>query len=232
LNERRGYLDSPIVINKSYGGLTTGKSIVKSTLALLADSRIDPTICEHAIAFLLNDLNPCFGFYYDKDLIVNRPHGVPIHCVHVESNGQNGLIKGYVEYFGHVRYALLLSTKYYGKAFSSTYCINPLDGLSINAEVNMTLTKQDFYDCYEYKKYDVEIMKSALDAIMQTMMKRDFDRQKQKEFDLAIEYACKKMGINKEKELTREQYKQFSEHVTEYILPFIMRHFRSSYIEK
>ena len=87
-------------------------------------------------------------------------------------------------------------------------------------EVNITLTKQDFYDCYEYKKYDAE------------MMERHFERQKQKELELAIEYACKKMGIDKDKELTAEKYKQFTEHFTEYILPFMMRYFRPSHIEK
>ena len=224
LHSERGYLDSPILIDQSYGGLLAGKSIVKSTLAMVADKGIDTSFCEHANSFLREDSEPCFGFYYDKlDSVVNRPVGIPLHCVHVEGDNDSKLVKGYVEYFGHVRYVLLLSSTYQGPSFSNTYSVNPMTGEEIELQVNIELSEQEFADSYEYKKYDTEVLIEAIKEIMTTVVKYDFNRQLKKEIDLAMLYAFKKLDVNNVSELSSDRLELFDGYIMESLLPFCLR---------
>ena len=66
----------------SFGGTDAGRSIVKSALAVVSDAKQSTAICQNAIAYLTDqNAEACFGYYYVRDPILNRPSGVPVHCV-------------------------------------------------------------------------------------------------------------------------------------------------------
>lgn len=227
---QREYLESPLEISKSYGGLSAGRSTVKSALAMVAESGVDVRCCEKAIPFLggSKGSEPCFGFYYDKsDLVLNRPEGLPFHCVHVESDEQEKLIKGYVEYFGHLRYVLLLSSNYSGRSFRASYSINPLTGEELKLDINISLTKSDILDCYQYKRYDADVLNTAMGSILGTLAAIDRERQTEKEIHLAYEYALNKMGVTGDEELTKEDYMLFINHLTDCLAPYLVSMYRS-----
>jgi hypothetical protein len=76
------YCNDMIQFKLSIEGLQAGRSIMKSVLALTVESGVDPKSCEHAIVYLVEEEDkPCFGYYYDKDPLLNRPVGVSLHCV-------------------------------------------------------------------------------------------------------------------------------------------------------
>ncbi|MFM2477350.1 HNH endonuclease [Celerinatantimonas sp. MCCC 1A17872] len=223
--EKIEYLDSPITITKSYGGLDAGKSIVKSALAMVSDSGINPNICEHAISFLREDAEACFGYYYSKrDIIQNRPIGVPFHCVYVENASGSPLIKAYIEFFGHVRYVLLLSSSYKGPCFSNSYCINPVTGKEMVLDINLDISEQDIYDSYEYKNYDSEVFNESMDAIMASLDESNSKRQQVKAIQSAIEYAIKKTQEKGIQEIvTPEDRNIFVGYFCEHIQPYLLK---------
>lgn len=225
--EKTEYLDSPIVTGGSYGGIEETKSTVKTVLAMISDCGIDTSTCEHAINFLHDKSEPCVGFYYDEiDLVQNRPHGIPFHCVHVEGCPDSKLIKGYVEYFGHIRYVALLSSTYSGRPFSNTYSINPLDGSKLDLIVKVSLTEDDVIQAYKYNKYNQDVVLSATNAVLDTMMKRDFERQRAKAINQATEYAFTQMGLNGHTELNDTNREQFVGYIIEKMMPFFLNNLR------
>ena len=87
------YSDDPIEISQSFGGPEAGRALVKSPVALIFDAGVDPRQCDLAFDYLLNpDGKPCFGYYYDceRDLVINRPSGVPLHCICVKGSKETG----------------------------------------------------------------------------------------------------------------------------------------------
>ncbi|WP_057455412.1 HNH endonuclease, partial [Pseudomonas savastanoi] len=123
------YPDGYFQFEFSFGGLSVGKSFVKSALALLSAIGIKPKICERANAYLLDDGEPCFGYYYHPhDLIITRPVGMPIHCICVKGNKAARTIQAYLEYFGILRIVISLSADYEGDDFKHSYAIDPTKG--------------------------------------------------------------------------------------------------------
>ncbi|WP_299128263.1 hypothetical protein [uncultured Vibrio sp.] len=88
----------------SFGGTDAGRSIVKSALAVVSDANQSTGMCQNAISYLTaKNAEACFGYYYVRDLISNRPTGVPLHCLAVRGDQKTGLIFFYAEYFGMQR---------------------------------------------------------------------------------------------------------------------------------
>ena len=84
-----------------FGGEVSGRSIVKSVLALAHYVGISANLCNDAIQYLRDPAAPpCFGYYQATDLIVNRPAETPLHCIGIKANPETGLVLGYAEYFG------------------------------------------------------------------------------------------------------------------------------------
>mgnify|MGYP002479302814 CR=1 FL=1 len=84
------YLKSPIYLNLQFGGEESGRSLVKSTLALAYDAGLPVDLCQDALGYLRGSEAPCFGYYYTGDLLVERPPAVPLHCIAIQARPDPG----------------------------------------------------------------------------------------------------------------------------------------------
>lgn len=156
----------------SFGGLSAGKSFVKTALALLSANGINPRICERANSYMLLDGEPCFGHYYHSDLIINRPMGVPLHCICVKGNKAERTIQAYLEYFGVARLVISLSAQYEGEDFKYSYAINPTNGEELFINFNLNFNECDIRKIYDYQFYDEKMALACWDAVIPTQIER------------------------------------------------------------
>jgi hypothetical protein len=79
--EARTYLSEPVRATFNFGGLQSGRSVVKSAVALAVASGVNAKTCGEAMDCLRNDRRePCFGYFYKRDLVRNRPADRVFHC--------------------------------------------------------------------------------------------------------------------------------------------------------
>ena len=151
-----------------FGGEKSGRSLVKSAMALVCAEGIDPKACDLALEYLTKDnAQPCFGYFYDKDrdLVVNRPVGRPFHCVYVKGDSVTGMILGYVEFYGLHRMVLCLSESYSGRDFQNLYAIDPVKGEEILIDIDLSLPMSEVRSAFDYEKYDVDVLLSAVNSL-------------------------------------------------------------------
>ncbi len=137
------YLDEPLCMNFRYGGPAAGRSMVKSCLALLSEvDHIETSNCARALAYLLDPSldasSPCY-FFFDADLVENRPQNHLFHCVSVVGQPQEGRILGYVELFNFARLLILIADEYSGPDFQETYAIDPVEGKTLDLAIDFSL---------------------------------------------------------------------------------------------
>ena len=73
---RRRYLQDPWSVLLQFGGNSAGRSIIKSCLSLAYEAGLHINDCEHAKEYLLSNGEPCFGYYNETDVVLNRPSKV------------------------------------------------------------------------------------------------------------------------------------------------------------
>ena len=142
------YSTEKFLMNYSFDDHKAGRSMIKSALALAVENKILPADCENARNYLLDNSEACYGYYYKKDLILNRPWGVPLHCVAVKGNPDSGLLVAYVEYFGFLRMIACLSNFYTGNEFNSVYAVDPVNGTELDLSVNLNISKDEIESSY------------------------------------------------------------------------------------
>ncbi len=217
------YAQEPINLNLSFGGLDAGRSFVKTTLALLSTIGENPRDCEHAIQFLKKEeAEPCFGYYYERDLVNVRPFGTPIHCVHVNGDPNSKLIRGYVEYFGVMRVIMCLSSNYSGSSFESTYAIDPTKGEELNLSVDLDLSLADIRKAYNYEKWDGKAVQKAIAAVIGPTLERQHKEEKDRVLNEAVRYAFFHCGAKEGEVITEEQHKRLMELMWEKLEPWIL----------
>jgi hypothetical protein len=227
IKESSEYLVEPINFSLSFGGLETGRSLVKSALALVVDAGVDFNECKTAREYLLNDgAEPCFGYFYSLDPIVNRPEGVPLHCIYVKGVPETKMILGYVEFYGHKRILVCLSDSYTGGSFENIYALNPIDGKELDLIINLHASKQDIEDCYNYKLIPEGSIECALNEVMPTAIKNNFDKEKDRVINTAIQYAFENCGAVYGDELTAEQQNKLNGLLQEKLMPFFISQIR------
>lgn len=219
------YTNDPIHMPLQFGGAKSGRSIVKSTLAIAYIAGIKAHECEKARNYLLDEnAQACFGYYYEKDLLLNRPEGVVFHCVAVKGNPVTNLLLGYVELFGSFRVVVCLSDNYTGGDFYEQYSIDPISGKELNIEVDLTLTSDEIAAAYKYEKVPDGSIKAAMDKVIPLGINAAFEREQDRVITQAVDYAFAKCGIAEGEVLTPEKYKQFSGLIIEKLTPFLLRH--------
>lgn len=224
--EKSLYCSDMIKFQLSFGGQKAGRSIVKSAMALAVKSGVEPKKCEHAREYLLaEDGEACFGYYYEKDLVKNRPEGVPLHCVYVKGNPKTKQLLGYVEYFGVQRMVLCLSSSYEGKDFTNSYAINPINGTVLKISVDLSLTPEDICSAYNYEKIPQGSVEDALGKLISVGMKISFEKEKARVLENAIQYAFANCGAKEGETLTPEHLKKVSSLVYEKLEPFLLHQF-------
>ncbi|SFD97091.1 hypothetical protein SAMN05660831_02708, partial [Thiohalospira halophila DSM 15071] len=217
------YLQEPLEFNLSFGGLDAGRSFIKTALALLSTTGVRVRDCEHAVQFLKEEeAEPCFGYYYEKDLVDGRPAGTPIHCVHVNGDPDSNLIRGYLEYFGVMRVVMCLSSKYSGDAFSTTYSIDPTTGTELDLSVNLDLTLADIREAYDYEKWDSNAVQQALGSVIGPTLEMQHKKERERVIDEAVRYAFSNCGAEEGEAITEEQHNRFMGFLWEKLEPWVL----------
>lgn len=223
LQVKSTYSQDPIKFNLSFGGLDAGRSFVKTALALLSTTGASVRDCEHAIQFLKNEESePCFGYYYEKDLVTGRPAGTPIHCVHVNGNPDNNLIRGYVEYFGVMRVVMCLSSNYSGNAFSTTYSIDPTKGEELDLSVDLDMTLADIRKAYDYEKWDDNTVKQAMGSVIGPTLELQHKEERERVLGEAVHFAFANCGAKEGDVITEEQSHRLMGILWERLEPWVL----------
>lgn len=217
------YSQDPIKFNLSFGGLDAGRSFVKTALALVSTTNVSVRNCEHAIQFLKeHESEPCFGYYYEKDLVLERPAGIPIHIVHVNGDPDSNLIRGYVEYFGVMRVVMCLSSSYSGSAFSATYSIDPTKGKKLDLDVNLDLTSTEIRKAYDYEQWDGNAVQQAMGAVIGPALEIQHKEEKERVLEEAVRYAFANSGAKEGETITEEQHNRLVGLLWEKLEPWVL----------
>lgn len=223
---KSSYCPDMLKFNISFGGQNPGRSIVKSALALAVDSGVDPKLCEHARAYLLDDdAEACFGYYYEKDLLLKRPEGVPLHCVTVVGSPTTKQLLGYVEYFGVQRMVICLSSSYTGDEFTNTYAINPINGEKLDIVVDLIFSNEDIQAIYNYKKIPDGAVADIFNKLIPIGMAASAEKEKSRVINQAVEYAFANCGAEQGGELTQEHKSKLTGLMLEKLEPYIFHQF-------
>jgi len=210
-----------------FGGEASGRSIVKSTIALAHYVGLPIELCNVALDYLRNATStPCFGYYYSSDILRKRPTGVPIHCIGVAANPDTGLILGYAEYFGVWRVALCLGRNYTGKHVQTNYTMNPMTGKKLELTICLKFNETDIENICNCKEIPDGEFKAAFGAVMQGTVKRNFEAETERVLTEAVKYAFANSGATPGENLTEEQTQKVWRLTAEKITPFILRHLR------
>ena len=223
------YCPDMLHFNFSFGGHEAGRSIVKSALALAVSSGIPAKECTEAISYLRNDeAEACFGYFYERDLVENRPEGIPLHCVSIKGWSKTKQVIGYVEYFGVQRVILCLTKSYEGQDVSSTYAINPITGEVLDLVVDLNLSNSDIREAYDYKKIPNGSVEAAFGEVIPTGMKASLEKEKNRVLNEAVMHAFKNCGAKEGEMLMPEHVNKLTGLMMEKLEPFILHQFTQS----
>lgn len=221
------YCPDKFEISFEFGGHDVGRSIVKSALSLVVEAGVSHTDCEHALPYIRNQSDKaCFGYYYTHDIILDRPVGIPLHCVYVVGKPDKKQILGYVEFFGIYRIVLCLSSCYEGFSFKNSYSINPMSGEKLDLDFCLQLTEHEIQAVYDYHAYSVEKQIEAVNLVMPTGQKKDFDNELARVYQRVIEHVNSNISLNEDEEPTVEQLREIKRLIREQIEPFIQHQMR------
>jgi hypothetical protein len=205
------------------GGVKAGRSIVKSAAAFAHDVGIPVNVCEQALAYLRDEnAAACFGYYQSTDLVVGRPHGVPLHCVAIDGDPETGLLLGYVEYFGFLRMVVLLSKAYVGGSINHCYAIDPTTGQELALSVRLPFTLQDVADIFDYKHCNNEDTVRSLNEVLGPAMERKNARERDRVMAEAVHYAFENCGAKEGEMITAEHAAKMARLMAEKLTPYIL----------
>jgi hypothetical protein len=227
------YCQDMLNFNFFFGGHEAGRSIVKSALALAVSSGIPAKKCAEATNYLRNEeAEACFGYFYETDLIKNRPEGIPLHCVSIKGCSKTKQVTGYVEYFGVQRVVLCLAGSYEGGDISGTYAINPVTGEELDLVVDLNLSNSEIREAYDYKKIPNGSVEAAFHEVIPAGMKASFEKEKDRVLNEAVMHAFENCGAKEGEMLMPEHVNKLTGLMMEKLEPFILHQFTQSRKQK
>lgn len=207
----------------SFGGTDAGRSIVKSALAVVSDAKQSTAICQNAIAYLTDqNAEACFGYYYVRDPILNRPSGVPVHCVAVQGDQKTGLITFYAEYFGVQRVVGCLGQGYQGESFNHQYAIDPVSGTELDLDVKLGFSITEIKDAYNYKAIPNGSIENAIALIIPVHLQLQSEQERTRVIDVALRKAFEEIGLKEGDQILPEHIGKLSSVVAEEVLPLMI----------
>jgi len=222
--ETISYLDEPLNLNLTMGGNLSGRSVVKSCLALAFSSGFPMSQCSKAIEYLRNeDSEPCFGYFYERDLIANRPD-FPFHTVNIVACPELGHVLAYVELYGVWRIVARLSSYFSGQRFSASHSINPSKGELTDIKVDLRLSREDVDAIMKYERVPDGSIEKAFEPILAAGLKKDFDDERDRVIEAAVKYGWQHCGAKEGDFLSEEHIWRLSRITAERLMPFIQRH--------
>ena len=221
-NDMRRFSEDPLHFSLGFGGSHSGRSVVKSCLALACEFGLGIDECEHAKSYLLDDGMPCFGYFNERDIVRNRPGNTIFHCVQVCGDPANKQVLAYVEYFSYQRIIACLSSNYDGKVFSHGYAIDPVTGTELDIEIKLEIEPEEIAEIYAYKKVNTDKTKQALEAVLMFWYKQDKERAFADEVEDAFAFACDKCGLKPGDIISDKQAAEIASVVTDRLEPFLL----------
>lgn len=211
-----------------FGGEISGRSIVKSVLAMAYHAGVPTSVCLDALDYLRNSsAAPCFGYYQETDLVVDRPAEVPLNCVSVEANPDTGLVLGYAEYFGVHRVVVRLGRGYAGHKVQACYAVDPRTGDKLELSIRFGFNEADIQDIFDYKRIPDGAIQEAFAKVMPAAIKRQFEAERERVTREAAEYAFANCGAKPGERLTKEQVQRLSRLMVDRLKPYVLHLVRS-----
>ena len=216
----REYSASPYKIPFKFGGGLADRSVVKSCLALAYEAGLSIDNCEHAKNYLFSDGDECLGFYYENDVVNDRPKTTFFHCVYVCGDPSRKQVLAYVEYFGSLRKVVCLSSDYIGEAFSRGYAIDPVTGKELDLKFDLDIEPEEIPKIFESKK-DNDKLIQALEVLFAHWSEMDLERAVLDAIGYALEDTCTEFDFKPGDFLTVKQATEFAEAFTAKLQPFL-----------
>jgi hypothetical protein len=202
---QRTYAQGVVRIDLDFGGPLSGRSLVKSALALAHDAGLPIARCGDALAYLRDaDAEPCFGYYYVDDLLVGRPQAAPLHCVAIDANPATGLILGYVEYFGIHRAVVCLGRGYAGARLKSVYALDPRTGEPLDVAVRLDFDAADVRAIYNYERDDAEKRQEAFGTVFGPALRAHQAAERDRVVRESLDFAWANCGGTPDQPLTAQ----------------------------
>ena len=184
------------------------KSIVKTAIAMAIKHGISPEQCDYAKKYITGEVDQyCFGYFYESDLILNRPKGIPLHCVFIQGDSDNGVLWAYIEYFSVHRGLVCLSTSYEGETFQDYYAINPKTAQQIeNLEFAiLSISKERLISIIQDNKHSIEEIEKILHTLVPVQQSENNENEFQRVLSKSINTAFKECGAE-EGEILQEHH--------------------------
>ncbi|MGQ1622859.1 HNH endonuclease (plasmid) [Acinetobacter baumannii] len=182
----------------NFGGEEAGRSLVKTALAMAFYMGIDLKQCDLATGYLLQNQEPCFGYFYsrNKDFIQNRSNDIPFHCVHIKANSELKRVFGYIEYFGAFRVVLSLASNYEGETKEKSYFIDPINNQEIDLKVELETSDSEIKQIYNYEIYDLKVYEEAIGRLLDKVVRKSKENNVINRINEAVEKWDKSRNYN------------------------------------
>lgn len=219
--EKRVYLDEPLMMTWDFGGEFSGRSIVKSALCLAVAAGFDVRNTESHAYLLRHPVEAPFGYYHTRDLLLERPRQLPLHCVAVSSRNTDGQLLGYVEYFGFRRMVVRIAGTYAGPEIHAIYAIDPTRGETLDMDVDLSLSRAEVDACFAYECIPDGAQEAILHELMPLALRRSFDRELARVIARTRGEVLCAFGVRDEHELTPDQWADYSQRMAAGVMTFV-----------
>ena len=225
----RGYLKSQLNIPLNFGGEKSGRSLVKSALALAVASGVSPTSCMQACNYLLaKGGEACFGYYYERDLVVQRPKDTVFHCVAVEAFPNRKQLLAYIEFFSAQRMVVSLSDNYEGEPVRASYAVDPRSGKELHITVALDLSPEEIKAAFEYRRIPSGSIEAAYSQVIPLALQDSFEREQKNVLSRAVKQAVEKIGLDDGEVFTAEHVERLTALMMEELEPFLLHRMRAN----
>lgn len=222
LTSRTEYNNEVLAVGISIGGPQSGRSLVKTAVALAHAMGIAHKDCPNAMHYLRNEeAGPCYGHFHTRDLASTRSTKHLMHCVSIKGNSGQKTLLGYVEYFGIAKVVVLLSDNYLGPDVQQTYAIDPSSGCDLAVEIDLALTEEELRRVVHVDEPDVIGYRHSLEQALPVLLERVKRRSQDQAIQSASEQAFKELGIEPGGAVEPSQYRQFAELVAKYFMAYV-----------
>jgi hypothetical protein len=216
------YLEAPIFTQLQFGDDASYRSVVKSALSLAVASGISAQQCDRALRYLQPDGEFCFGYYYRRDLILNRSSDRVFHCVAIKGDPSTRRLIGYVELFSIYRFVICLSENYTGPLVKNSYSIDPTKGETLELEFDLDFSEEEFRFATDNEDDTTsQAQYAAFNRVMGIALQHNWEREQERVARRAYDKAVEEFKLKPGQEITPEIAWAMSKQITADMLPFL-----------
>lgn len=218
------YVKDRIRFQPQFGGEDSSRSIIKTVVAFAHNIGLEPKYYKSVIAYLRSESvpPPDFNYYYGRDLLIERPKGIPLHCVSLSGDPKTGLLLAYIEYFGIFRIVVRLSTQYSDTAINRSYAINPKTGCVLDVVADLNFSNKDISEIMTNKETLAGLTEQVIADIIQPRLVEVFNTERDKVINEAALFAIENCGAKEGDILTKDHINTISSLIAERVIPFFM----------